>query len=151
MFSIGVYHPKKEVNVGGLYRSAHLFGASLLFTIGRRYKEQASDTTKSTRHIPLIEYETFEQFAKLRPSNSILIGVELTDKAIPLGKFWHPKNACYLFGAEDAGIPDSILGLCNKVIKIDYEFKASLNLATSGGIVMHHRHLQINQTFGKVP
>ena len=33
-FEIGVYHPKKEVNIGTLWRTAYQLGASVIFTIG---------------------------------------------------------------------------------------------------------------------
>lgn len=35
---IGIYAPKMPVNVGVLWRSAQLMGASFIFTIGARYK-----------------------------------------------------------------------------------------------------------------
>jgi tRNA(Leu) C34 or U34 (ribose-2'-O)-methylase TrmL len=43
-FEIGIYHPKTRNNVGTLWRSAYQLGASGLFTIGRRYERQSSDT-----------------------------------------------------------------------------------------------------------
>ena len=60
-FGIGVYHAKKDVNIGTLWRSAYIFGASFIFTIGRRFPKQASDTVKAFRHIPLFEYQTIEE------------------------------------------------------------------------------------------
>lgn len=43
MFGIGVYHPKHEINIGTLIRSAYIFGANYVFTVGRRYKRQSSE------------------------------------------------------------------------------------------------------------
>ena len=58
-YVIGIYHTKTECNVGTLYRSAYQLGAAFVFTIGRRYKKQASDTYNTTLHIPLYHYESF--------------------------------------------------------------------------------------------
>ena len=59
-FGIGVWHPKHEINIGGLWRSACCFGAAFVFTVGRRYRNQPSDTLKAVRHIPLVEYVDVE-------------------------------------------------------------------------------------------
>lgn len=45
-----MFHAKKEVNLGTLMRSAFNFGAAYVFTVGRRYSEQASDTVRAVRH-----------------------------------------------------------------------------------------------------
>lgn len=63
-YGIGVYHPKTSANIGTLWREAYLYGADFIFTIGRRYKKQSSDTTKTIRHLPLWEFKTFEEFKK---------------------------------------------------------------------------------------
>ena len=55
-FGIGVERPKTPANIGTLWRSATCFDASFIFTIGRRFPEQSSDTTKTWRHIPKMEY-----------------------------------------------------------------------------------------------
>ena len=103
-FGIGIEHTKTGVNVGTLWRSAHLLGASFIFTIGNRYKKQASDTTKAWRHLPMYEYETFNDFYDNLPYNCRLIGVELDQKATPLERFVHPERCVYLLGAEDHGL-----------------------------------------------
>ena len=36
---IGIENGKAEVNLGTLWRSAHIFGAVFLFTVGRRYRQ----------------------------------------------------------------------------------------------------------------
>jgi hypothetical protein len=45
-FAVGVDQPKCEINIGTLWRTAHILGAAYLFTIGKRYRRQPSDTTK---------------------------------------------------------------------------------------------------------
>jgi len=136
-YEIGIYHTKRGTNVGTLWRSAVQLGAAGVFTIGRRYKHQSSDTHKVVRHIPLRHYTTFEDFRKNRPIGAVLVGVEMG--GTPLSKFKHPKTAVYLLGAEDHGIPQSILNQCDFVVSLDAVSHPSYNVAVAGSIVMYHR------------
>ena len=140
-FGVAVYHPKTEVNIGTLWRSAYLFGAKFMATIGRRYKTQASDTYRSTDHIPLFHYDAFEDFRAHLPDKTLLIAVELVDGANALETFSHPERAVYLLGAEDHGIPQEIMSKCHRIIKIGTPM--SLNVAVAGSVVMYDRHRKI--------
>lgn len=139
-FGIGIYNTKTEHNIGTLWRSAYIFGASFIFTIGKRYKKQHSDTTKATNHIPLYEYKTFEEFYSNIPNNCLLIGVEQNEKSIDLKKFWHPERAIYLLGAEDYGLNENIISKCHKIVSIDT--KLCLNVSVAGSIIMYNRKVQ---------
>src|ERR1051325_8491179 len=108
-FGIGIYHPKTPINIGTLWRSAHNFGASFIFTIGRRYQKEPSDTTKAYRHIPLFNYASFADFNRNRPYDCPIIAIEQSKKSISITRFPHPERAIYLLGAEDHGIPPNIL------------------------------------------
>lgn len=136
-YGIGIYHTKTEINVGSLYRSAFLLGASFVFTIGKRYKRQASDTCNVTKQIPYFDYKSFDEFYGNMPIDCRLIGVELAKEARDIITFQHPKNAIYLLGAEDQGIPASILSRCHEVIFLPTEH--SLNVANMGTIVCYDR------------
>src|SRR5690554_7796921 len=91
---------KRVYNIRTLLRSAHILGASYIFTIGKSYKKQASDVLKSWREIPLFHYEDFEDFYKHIPYNSRLVGVELDDRAEMLSEYQHTPRAVYLLGAR---------------------------------------------------
>lgn len=136
-FEVGVYHPKTEMNVGTLMRSALQLGAAGVFTIGRRYKPQASDTYKTFRHVPVRHFATFEEFQEARPIGARLVGVEMGGKA--LGAAQHPESAVYLLGAEDHGLPPEILKQCQQVISLEASGPASYNVAVAGSLVMYHR------------
>lgn len=136
-FEIGIYRTKTEANIGTLWRTAYQLGASGIFTIGRRYKAQCSDTCATPMAIPLRHYDTFEQFNANRPHGAVLVGVEMGGR--PLSSFSHPRNAIYLLGAEDNGLPADILAQCNQVVSLESVRLASFNVAMAGGIVMYHR------------
>lgn len=138
-FGIGVYHPKTTENIGTLWRSAHNFGADFIFTIGKRYKKQASDTTKASRHIPLFEYDSFEDFKKNLPNGCQMVFVEQTEGARDLKLVHHPESAVYVLGAEDYGVPVELMSGYQKVF---IETPMCLNVAVAGSIVMYDRKLK---------
>jgi len=136
-FEIGIYHTKTFSNVGTLWRSAYQLGASGLFTIGKRYPKQPSDTVKAFRHVPMREFLTFDDFIKARPKGAILIGIEMGGD--PLSTFDHPQQAIYLLGAEDSGLPPYILKKCNLIVSVEAIRTESYNVAVTGSLVMYHR------------
>lgn len=142
MWGIGVYHPKTSENVGTLWRAAHLYGASFIYTIGHRYRRQASDTTKAWRSIPLLNYSDFETFNDARPFDAPLIGVELDARSVPLASFHHPHRAVYLLGAEDHGLPDDVMSKCQHIIQIEAARPWSMNVAMAGSLVAYDRHVK---------
>jgi tRNA G18 (ribose-2'-O)-methylase SpoU len=136
-FGIGIYHAKNSINVGTLWRSANIFGASFIFTIGNRYKRQSSDTMKTPMHIPLFQFDDFATFKNYLPKFGRLVAIEIIDSAKDLRNYCHHKQSVYLLGAEDTGIPESILEKCHDVIKIPGDY--CLNVSTAGSIVMYDR------------
>lgn len=136
-FGIGVFHPKTEYNIGTLWRSADIFGASFIFTIGRRYKEQATDTTKAHLNIPLFHYLTFDAFYSNIPHDCRLIGVELDNNSVSISQFQHPNRAIYLLGAEDHGLSETVIKKCHNLVQIPG--KSCLNVAVAGSIVLYDR------------
>lgn len=138
-FEIGVYNPRNSVNIGTLWRSAYQLGAAGIFTIGRPYRKQSSDTAGTLDRIPLRHYPSFEDFLDTRPVGSLLVGIEIG--GTPLGEFTHPDRAIYLLGSEDTGLPEKALAVCNHIISIEAIRSISFNVAVAGSIVMYHRLL----------
>ncbi|MBW7868151.1 MAG: RNA methyltransferase [Brumimicrobium sp.] len=136
-FGIGIMQCKRDYNLGTLWRSADILGASFIFTIGKDYRKQTSDVLKSWRKIPLFHYEDFDDFYKHLPYNTRLVAVELDERSIMLPEFEHPKRAVYLLGAEDNGLPPSALDKCHEIIQLYGDI--SMNVAVAGSIVMHDR------------
>lgn len=136
-FAIGIESGKNRFNLGTLWRSAYIMGAAFIFTIGRRFPHQSSDTLNTPKHVPLFEYETLDDFTAARPSDCPLIGVELSDSATPLAEFTHPDRAIYLLGAEDHGMSKQAMAKCQRLIVLPGEH--SMNVAVAGSLVMADR------------
>ena len=139
-YGIGVLNMKTGINYGTLFRSAACFDADFLCLIGRRFEQQASDTQKTQRHIPLLEYTDVDDFLAHRPYDCQLVGVEMIDGAHNLPDIVHPERALYLLGPEDGSIPRSLLDECQIVVRIPTRY--SLNVAVAGSIVIYDRRLK---------
>ena len=135
-FGIGIYQTKTAVNVGTLWRSAQNFGADFIFTIGKRYIKESTDTTKATRHVPLYHYTNFEDFEAHLPKEARLVFVEQTKDSKNIGNYIHPERAIYILGAEDNGITENIMRGHQKIF---IDTPMCLNVAIAGSIVLYDR------------
>lgn len=136
-FGIGVERIKHEGNLGTLWRSASILGASFIFTIGKRYKKQPTDTEHAWQKIPLFHYDSFDAFYQALPYSCRLVGVELSPDAVPLHAFQHPDRCVYLLGAEDNGLSRQAQQRCHALVQLPGE--TSLNVAVAGSIVLYDR------------
>lgn len=103
-YGIGIENGKTEVNLGTLWRSAHIFGAAFIFTVGRRYRRQSSDVKHTWKSVPLLNFLTVDELKSHLPFECLLVGVEMVGAADELETFTHPERAVYLLGAEDHGL-----------------------------------------------
>lgn len=139
-FGIGVEGASKVLNVGALMRSAHAFGANFVFTIAETYRAadlNRSDTSDAAANMPYYRFSNVTNFCL--PEGCQLVGVELTDEAIELPSFHHPRAAAYVLGSERVGLTPKMISMCDYVVKIPTRF--SLNLALCGSLVMYDRIL----------
>lgn len=141
-FGIGIENNKNPANLGVLWRSAVCLRASFIFTIGRRYRREASDTVNAPQHIPCYEYTDRASFLRLRPLGAPLVGIELADGAKPLPAFTHPRRAVYLLGPEDGSISAELQAACTYTVEIPSVY--CLNVATAGAIVMYDRAAKLS-------
>lgn len=135
-FGIGIVSGKTPENVGGLWRSAHAFGAALIYTVAFRPPRQPTDTSKAARHVPLLQWEDWDSF-RVSQTGCPLVAIENTVKTVNLPKFKHPERAIYVLGPEDTGLSPAILADCDVVVEIPTSL--CLNVATAGSIVMYDR------------
>jgi len=136
-FGIGIQNGKTPENLGVLWRSAQNLGASFIFTIGNRYAKQACDTHNAVKAMPYFHYETFDDFYNNLPKGARLVGVELTNDAMDLETFNHPRRCVYLLGAEDHGLTNKAIEKAHHLVKFKSEL--SLNVSVAGSIIMYDR------------
>lgn len=136
-FGIGVEGLSKPMNAGNLFRTAHAFGGSFVFTIAATYSVKAarSDTSKTPHSLPWYLYDTPAELAL--PEGCQLVGIELLDDATELPSFRHPLRAAYVLGPEMGSLSPALLKRCDHVIKIPTSF--CVNVGVAGAIVMYDR------------
>ena len=143
-FAIGVEGVSKAANVGSLFRTAHAFGASFVFTVAEQYRREdlaQADTSDAVGAVPWFRFADVRAFAL--PEGCRLVGVEITDDAIELPSFRHPVAAAYVLGAERVSLSPEMTALCDHVVKIPTRF--SINLAVAGALVMYDRMLTLGR------
>lgn len=136
-FGIGIMNNSDEANIGMLWRSAFILGASFIFTVAKRYKQQGSDTVTTWAKIPLYHYKDLDNLKNNLPYSTKLVAVELTDSAESILKFEHPEQAVYLLGNEQIGLSKQVIESCHSTVKLPGKY--SLNVAVAGSIVMYDR------------
>jgi len=137
-FGIGAERITKAMNVGSLFRTAHAFGASFLFTVAAAYPRAEggrADTSDAMGQVPYYAFHDAESL--LLPRSCVLVGIELTDDAIDLPSFHHPRSAAYVLGPERGSLSPEMSRGCAHVVRIPTRF--SVNLAIAGAIVMYDR------------
>lgn len=143
-FGVGVEDVSKAMNVGALWRTAHAFGASFLFTIGRSYaaREGANaDTARTQAEVPLYHFDTPAELSL--PQGCRLVGIEISETAIELPSFRHPRTAAYVFGRERLSLSPALVARCDYVVQIPTKF--SLNVSVAGAIVIYDRVISLGR------
>ena len=143
-FGIGVEGISKPANVGAVWRTAHAFGASFVFSVAavadiRAYRQ--SDTSEAAKHVPFYEYPHAAALAL--PRGCRLVGIELMDESIELPSFHHPRCAAYVLGPERGGLSPELVERCDFVVRIPTRF--SLNLSLAGALVMYDRMVSLGR------
>ncbi|MFT5277252.1 MAG: tRNA(Leu) C34 or U34 (ribose-2'-O)-methylase TrmL [Glaciecola sp.] len=137
LVSLGLVNPKSATNVASILRACGCYGASAVFYTGQRFgyaKDFNADTKKMRHIIPTIGVDSLLAIA---PKGSSKVVIELVEGAIPLPEFEHPENAFYIFGPEDASVPEEILNACDHVVYIPT--RNSMNLAATANVVLYDR------------
>lgn len=142
--AIGIEHSKTYQNIGTLFRSADLFDASFVFTVGAKYKQQPGDVLKSWRHMPLFNFADLNDLYAHLPHDCLLVGVEMTPDSVPIERYRHPERAVYLLGHERLGLTVEAQKRCQQMIQLPG--RRSLNVAVCGSIVLYDRHVKRGST-----
>ena len=141
-FGIGVEGISKPMNLGALARTAHAFDAAFVFTVAAafdRHQANLADTSDASQSVPIYDWPTLD--AMQLPLGCTLVGIELTDDAIDLPRFRHPRAAAYVLGPERGSLSPAMQALCKFVVKIPTKF--CINVSLAGALVMYDRVLSM--------
>lgn len=141
---IALDNPKTPVNIGAVLRAAHCYGAAQVVIGGERGSfawrkgiRHGSNTPAAHRTIPTIIARDCLEF---RPFDAPAVAVDLVDGATPLPEFKHPRQAVYVFGAEDATLGARILDRCQHRVMVPTN--SCMNLAATVNVILYDRLLK---------
>ena len=63
----------------------------------------------------------------------------------PLEEFIHPRNAIYILGSEDHGVPKAVVRGCREVVSLECVNYGSYNVAVAGSLVMYDRMVKLRR------
>jgi len=128
----------KPMNLGALMRTANAFGASFVYSVNAHDKVRTAykaDTSRTFKNVPYYQWDTIDDMAL--PKGCQLVGIELTEEAVDLPEFRHPRAAAYILGRERGDLSPEMLAKCDHVVKIPTKF--CINVSLAGALVMYDR------------
>ena len=136
--AVCLFRPKTLANVGGVFRAAHCYRASLVILAGDRrltaVRHCATDTMRAWKHIPVLQVD--DPF-DAHPLGAVPVAVDLVPDAVPLPAFKHPERAYYVFGPEDGTLGGATLARCAHRVMVPT--RHSMNLASCVNVVLYDR------------
>ena len=137
-FALGVEGISKPRNLGAIMRTAHAFGAQFVFTVGTAVPVRdaySADTSKTFESVPYYGWNSIDDMAL--PRGCQLVGVELTETAVELPSFRHPRMAAYVLGRERGDLSAEMLARCDHVVKVPTRF--CINVSLAAALIMYDR------------
>lgn len=137
-FAIGAEGISKPMNLGALMRTANAFGASFVFSVKAEDRTKIaykSDTSRTFKTVPYYQWESIDEI--VLPRECQMVGVELTETAVELPEFKHPRMAAYVLGPERGSLSPEMQARCAHIIKIPTKF--CINVSLAGALVMYDR------------
>jgi len=136
---VGIYNGKRTYNFGVLVRTARVFGADFVFSVGHRNPGEAS-STRAELTIPVFHFETIELCVASIPVNAKLVCVELAPGALDIRTYNHPARAEQVHGPEDGALPSSVMRQHDTVV---LPGAYPLNVAMAATVVLYDRLLKL--------
>lgn len=136
--AVAIINLQKEINVGGIVRTANAAGLSEVIIVGRK-KWNKTAATRAQRHINIRRVETTDDFLDYcKEEKYAIISVEIDKKARNIFEYEYPKNTILVIGNEGTGVPQKILNASEDIVCIpQYGTVECLNTATAAGIAIY--------------
>lgn len=136
-------HVQSPFNVGAILRSAAAFKVDHLWLVGDTASPTEAKAAKvalgTQRYVEWTWHGTApEAAAAARDAGYRIVGVELTDDAVPLDRVALDGPVALALGHEDRGLSPAALGACDAVAFIPQLGRVgSLNVATAAAIALY--------------
>lgn len=134
---IAIENTLRDFNMGTIVRSANAFGIRTVHVVGRRQwnKRGAMMTDKYLRVEHHASPAAFR--SAMHQKKKYLVALENNVSSQSILQADLPENTVLIFGQENAGISEELLGLADSIVHIDQLGSTrSLNVGVAAGIAM---------------
>lgn len=137
-FHVAIENWQHDFNIGTIVRNANAFGAHTVHIIGRRrWNRRGAMVTDRYQHIE--HHPTVEDFVAWSKDVGIpLIGIDITERSLPIEHADLPARCALVFGQEGPGLSAEMVAACSGVYEISqYGSTRSINVGVASGIAMY--------------
>ena len=134
-FSVLITNKFNDFNIGTVVRCANAFCAKEVIIYGsKKYDKRGtvgSHLYTNLRHVRFTD--------ELDLSDSVVIGIDNLDQAVPIESFnWPSQHVVLMFGQEGTGLTEDLIELCDHMVYIkQYGSVRSLNVGCASAIAMY--------------
>jgi len=138
--AVAMFNVDYDFNIANLIRTCNLMGFEKVFHIqkeGRRFDRRGCVGTHNYTEV-IHCYDEQEFFNSIKHDYTpIAVENNINYSSKNAYKFQYPVAPCFIFGAENKGLDDSVLLKCAEIITIpNFGSVRSLNVGTTAGIIM---------------
>lgn len=143
--AVAMFDPRYPHNVGAAIRAASCFDVKQVWLQGDRVAKQVWEGKRIPREERMKGFSDVEIVLENRPFDHFPTGVtpvavELLPGSENLFTFEHPKDAVYVFGPEDGGVPQQVRGMCHRRVFIPTNH--CTNLAAAVYLLLYDRAMK---------
>lgn len=140
---IAIENVEHDFNIGTIVRSANSFNVKRVHIIGKKkYNRRGAMCTD--KYLEIIHYPTIEDFLSTQKGRELVAIENNTPRAKPLHDKKFIQDTTLIFGSENNGITQELLGKAQDVRYIEsFGSTRSVNVGVAAGIVMYEYTRQL--------
>ncbi len=134
---IAIENVEHDFNIGSIVRTANSFNVSKVHIIGRKkYNRRGAMCTD--KYLEIVHHETIDSFLKTQANRELVAIENNTPRAKPLHEKALSLNTTLIFGSENSGITNELLGYVYDVRFIEsFGSTRSVNVGAAAAIAMY--------------
>ena len=140
---IAIENVEHDFNIGTIVRSANSFNVKRVHIIGKKkYNRRGAMCTD--KYLEIIHHSTIEDFLSTQKGRELVAIENNTPRAKPLHDKKFIQDTSLIFGSENYGITQELLGKAQDVRYIEsFGSTRSVNVGVAAGIVMYEYTRQL--------